>query len=480
MRRLVVVAVMLVASAAAADDPLAEARAARERRDYPTAITLLERALPNHEAEMLLAETLAWANRFEESEARYRALPPTRTSRLGLARVILWQHRYAEAAEHFDALLRENADDLDALEGRATAAYWSGDLRTAARGFRRVLAREPQRETSRTSLAEIAAVTAPSQRLALDASRDDQPLDVARAELSADVFSDPLTRWTFSVGTYRLDHDRRGTRDGELVRIANETQLPAQRLTLGASLGVFTFPDGTRRPIGHASVGWRELTLRVERREEIASATAIPTHAYSTTTSLRWHRENERIVAAAEASRRSYFDDNSGSAFVAYAVAPLLRRAGWTVWGGASAAVRDTDTSRFHVTATSSSLDASGTFFHYAYRGEYDPYWTPDDLREARAVVAVERAFGRGSVKLHADGGYARDRGRAFGPDAGLAPFPVNVTPFGFDREYHPYRGGMTAALTVMRGLRLELAYEHATTVDYRSNTFHAALARRR
>ena len=435
-------------------------------------------AFAQNSAELQAAQSLAWAKRFAEAETRYRELvaryPKSRDARLGLARVVLWQLRYDEAAARFDELLRDHATDADAIEGRASAAYWSGDLRTAVRLFRRI----PERDVAAQSLREIAALTAPSQRIEAFALRDDQPLHAARTEAIATFFSDPQTRWSAALGGYRLESERRGTRSGPYVRIDNETQLG--KFVIGGSLGLFEYPDGTRRPIGGASVRYKQLTLRVDHREELAAATSLPTHASSTTTTLRWYRETERLIASAEANDRRYFDDNRGHALVAYAVAPVFKRDDWTIWTGASTAFRDTDESRFNVTATSATLDPSRTFFHYTYRGEYDPYWTPVDLREVRAVAAVERRFGSARVKLQADGGFASDRGRGFGPDAGLGPFPANIQPFTFERDYRPWRAGLATDFPLAPQLRLEFGIEHSTTVDYRSTSIHAAVVRRR
>ncbi|MFL6244494.1 MAG: hypothetical protein ACJ74H_00590, partial [Thermoanaerobaculia bacterium] len=148
------------------------------------------------------------------------------------------------------------------------------------------------------------------------------------------------------------------------------------------------------------------------------------------------------------------------------------------LWLGASAAARDTDESRFRLTAVSSTRDAG--FFRYQYRGEYDPYWTPDNLLEARLVLALERRTSRGGVKLHADGGFARDRGRAFGPDAGPDPFPASPFTFTFDRTYHPWRAGLAADFTLAPQWRIEAGVERGVTVDYRSTSVHASLVRRR
>jgi tetratricopeptide (TPR) repeat protein len=424
-------------------------------------------------ADLSTAERLAWEKRFVESETMYREIlardPQSQQARLGLARVVMWQGRYREAIALFAQL-----DGIDALEGRATAEYWSGDLRNAARHFRKVLARDPAREFARTSLREIEATARPSQRFSVDAVHDDQPLDAVRAEAAASFFSDPLTRWSVSAGAYRLDAARRGVRDGEYAVVENETRF--SRFTVGGSLGIFTFPDGARRPIGGVRVRHRELELRVDHREEIASATSLQTHAASTTSSLRWSRENEHLVAAAQLIHKRYFDDNEGRAFVAYAVIPWKHNA-WTFWGGASASARDTDESRFRQTAVSSTFEQG--FFRYDHRGEYDPYWSPDDLLEARAVFAIERTLPRGAIKLHGDFGAASDRGRAFGPDAGSTPLPPATFTFTFDRNYHPWRAGLSAHVNLAPSWRLEASVERGVTVDYRSTSVHAALVRR-
>lgn len=416
------------------------------------------------------AEQLAWSRQFAEAEAIYRAAPPSRRARLGLARVVMWQGRYAEAIPLFESLLKTNARDVDALEGRATAAYWSGDYRRAARDFRRVLELDPKRDAARTSLSEIAATMRPSQRIVFAGQRDDQPLDVNRGEIAATFYSDPLTRWTVATGAMQLDTERRGSRGLEHVRVEGETQWRG----LGFSGAAGVLGGGF---VGHASVQRQSLTLRVERQAELASATGIRANAFSTSTTVRWHRERPSLIAAAEASHRIYSDNNRGHALIAYAVAPMKRGA-WTLWGGGSVAARDTEESRFHATAVSSTREQD--FFRYQYRGEYDPYWTPDDLFEARAVVAVERELPRGRVKLHADAGVARDKGRAFGPGEGSGPFPPEILTFAFDRDYHPYRFGVSTDVALAGAFRIEAGVERSVTVDYRSTSFHAALVRRR
>lgn len=391
--------------------------------------------------ELQRAHELAWARRFAEAEIRYReilaAQPERVEATLGLARVVMWQGRYREAITLFASL-----DGIAALEGRATAEYWSGDLRAAARGFRKVLAVDPARELARRSLAEIASTTLPSQRVTVRGTTDEQPLDALRGEVAATFYSDVQTRWTASLGRYRMDADR--VVRGDYTMVANETTVRAW--TFGASAGLFTFPDGVRQPIVSASVRRRSLTLRMERQPELASAPSLATHVASTTTTLRWDWDRN-VLASAELAHRNYSDDNHGRAVSAYALIPL-RRHGWTLWSGASVSARDTDESRF------------------TPAGRYDPYWTPDDLREVRAVFALERRLAQGGVKVHADAGHARDRGRA-------ADQP-------FSRSYRPWRAGVAADFAIARGLQLEAGIERSTTVDYRVTSVHVSLVRRR
>lgn len=402
-------------------------------REVKRAILLLCVALSASGGDLERANELAFAKRFAEAEALYRTLARTAETRLALARVVMWQGKYAEALAMFDGL-----EGVEALEGKATAQYWSGDWRAAARTFRRVLEIDPRREFAQKSLSEILAGARPSQRIVVDGMHDDQPLDVVRAEVSAMLFSDPQTRWTVALGRY--DGDASGT----FASVASETTIRA--LVVNGSVGVFTWPDGVRRPVGSAGVRWRSLSARIERAPEIASAASLRTHIASTTTALRWDT-SRRWLASAEVAHRRYSDDNEGWSAVAYAVAPM-RKNEWTFWSGGSFAARDTAESRFTL------------------GGVYDPYWTPDDLVEGRAVIALERRIASGNVKLHADGGYARDKGRAF-------DLP-------YDRSYRPWRIGVAADLRVARDFRVEAGLTRGATVDYRSTSFYAALVRRR
>lgn len=428
------------------------------------------------------AQTLAWTQHFGEAASIYgdilRIDPELHDAILGLARVRLWQGRYREARSLFGRL----TGDVDAAEGAATAAYWSGDYRTAARELRGIVAAHPERDSARRSLDELRAASAPLAHVDVGLVEDDQPFRAARFEARVSAFSDPLTRWDVSAGAYGLRHDAGGPHRAPFATLQNETVQPSLRLTTTVSLGAIRTPDSKTRAIGGASANVRlaahdSIAVAFNRREILSNATNLfPMVAI---TALRW-QHTEPWLASIGVERNRFSDRNSAAAADAYALFPMATRRRWTVRAGVSALWRDTRDDRFYVTGITSTRDASGNFFHYSYRGAYDPYWTPHDLMEGRLIVVIEGRLGSGtSMKLQGDGGRASDKAVVFWPDAGATPFPAEIGRATFDRTYSPWRLRLSTSTPVARNTTFEFAYEHSVSAFYRANSFHAALARR-
>jgi len=469
------------------------ALAARAAGDYDGAIRSLRSAVsadPDHlRPRLLLAETLAWAKRFREAEREYRIAlqhdPSSHDAKIGLARALLWQGRYPSAREAFLQLLKNNPSDIDAAEGAATAAYWSGDYRTARRELARVLQRDPNRKAARQSVAEIDSAARGIDRITVDAVDDDQPYRSLRTAVSSSLFTDPLTRWDASAGSWWMDASRPGVRaDAPFIRVGNETTFPALRLTATTSIGAMRYPDGTTRPLGSAALSFRtsahaSLSAAIEQYEMLATATAIDRHIDARSTSLRWQRQSEREwIAAIDARRVRYSDANRGWALTAYGLAPFASVANITFSGGASAAVRDTDEGRFYLESV--SAQRPGNAFLYSYRGAYTPYWTPRGFREVRAIVAADMAIRRSHLRFQADGGVTRDRGTDFGPGSGPTALPPSIYQFEFPRTYHPRRLQLTFSMPISAGMSIEAAVERGATVFYEENGIRASLVRRR
>ena len=437
-------------------------------------------------AAMLLAQILeqarqlAWQKQFAAAENLYRQAlrddPESRDAKLGLAQVLLWEGRYREARRLFKTL-----PGADAAEGAATAAYWQGDFRTAAREF----AALPDRKFARQSLADIRAASEGDVRATIEALDDNQPYRAWRSSVTASSFTDPLTRWDVTAGGYGVHNIDRGvTRNEPFVSVKNVLVLPRQKLTITSTIGALRFPDATTRAIGGVAVarkisGNSTVTIGVDHHELLTNATAIDTHPSVTTLAAAWTRYVPRgWLAGAEAGNNRYFDGNDGSYIQGYALWPIVKRNATTIWAGGSAAIRNTDETRFALDAVSSTL--TGNFFSYSYRGSYRGYWTPIDFREARAIVSAARTFDKAELKAQVEGGVGHDQARAFGPFAGSSPLPSNIFPFDFHRTFHPYRVAAGVSLPIATAYRLQVDLERNVTVFYAANAISASLVRRR
>lgn len=426
------------------------------------------------------AETLAAQRQFDEAERAYRAALATRPRdwrlRLGLARVILWDERYREAEKHFVRLVNERPREAAPLLGYAQAAYWSGDFRSAQRRYSRLLAAHPDHAEAKKALADLAIVSAPRYEVAANYRHDSQPYRFSTGRTIVSYFSDPLTRWDFRLGAGSVTG---GDTPIGSVGAGVSAGIPALRLTAEGRVERFRFPDDEAEIIGSFSLTRRlparsAIVATVEKLPLLWTASAVTTHTTATQYTLGWRRDpDQRWVAAANAHRADYSDGNEGSGADAWLLAPLFSCPAVTIRGGLSAAWRDTELDRFRFTNFSSERIAANEY-RYMFTGVYDPYWTPQDLQEGRLVVVAD--FGR--VKIHADGGLARDRAVGFGPEGGSTPAPTFIFPLTFERTFRPWRAGFEVTWP-LAGLELRARYRHDVTAFYRANEFETSLVGR-
>jgi hypothetical protein len=394
------------------------------------------------------AERLAFQKRFAEAEARYREIlrhqPASRAAALGLGQVLLWEQRYGDAAAVYRQLLRGESSDVDARKGLATAEYWSGDFRAARRDYAAVLLARPGDAGARKAIAEISATMAPVLASDNEYVKDDQPLHRMRDLIAYTFSSDPLTKWTTTAGTYALTARDFGSASAPFVSIGGNTSLPAMHLAVGGSLRMFRFPDGQTKALGGLSIahGWRGGTTSfdIDQHELLYTASSLRSHASETTATLRWSRTSETMNSAAAVHAIRYFDGNTGRAADAYHLVRVANVDRGSISIGAAASFRDTDQSRL---ITIGSVR------------RYDPYWTPQDLFEVRAVAAAVVNAGRASIHLHADGGWARDR------DLGVS------------RTFHPWRASADVVFPLHGAFDATIGVEHQTTVFYRADSIH-------
>lgn len=476
------------------DARAARAIRAREAGDYATAIRILQEVVkvePRLEWLGLLAETQAWDKKFEEAERVYRSalkrFPHSRDLELGLGRVLAWQARYPEARLALSQLVDRNPGDVEVLEALGLVEYWSGDFRSAARDFRRVLGRRPDSAEARRGLAGIESASVARYEVSTDLGSDDQPYRVGRFQTLVSAFSDPLTRWDGTVGSYVLraagQEDANGV--APYARLGMETVIPSVRLTITPWIEALRFPDGYTEglwgiALRHSLGPWGDVTVRASRQELLLVRSSIDDHPSVTSVGVAWEwKPPSGWLARLEASRLRTFDANDGWSASAFALAPIASLSGLVFSAGPAVSYQDTDESRFQLVKTV-SVPLPGGEFRYEYTGQYDPYWTPHRLWDVRLAAAVQGNVSRNlTAKVQADGGYAHDRAVGFGPETGSTSAPPAAFSFFFDREYHPWRLAASLTATFTCGARLEVGYEHRVTVFYKSDTLHATLGGR-
>jgi len=380
------------------------------------------------------ANRLAANKRFEEAERvsreAVRVAPASREARIGLANVLLWEGRYREAGELYRRLVRERRNDAEARLGLARSEYWSGDYRRALADFRVIASRDE----ARRAIAEIESASAPGIVVGAAALSDDQPYKAASGNLAAYVFSDPLTKFRFSIGDARRESGSlHASTPG--IGIDVETVVFPHCLTLRGAAAAQRFGDGETRllPFIAADIhaASTRLTVSASREPLLRTAASLLTHPTAGILSLRWSKDE---LFAVHAERLRYFDHNNGTGIDGFVLRPIGRFS-----LGVSAAWRDTDESRF-------------------LNGFYIPYYTPQRLREARLVVSTQFTISRATIGVHADGGVGHEA------VAG---------------SFHPWRAAVDVNIPLPNRATIQLVAERSSTAFYTSNEIRASLARR-
>lgn len=481
-----------------------EAERERERANLGRAEQILRKAVAVAPAELepkvLLAETLAWQEKFEEAESWYRQAlqihPTSRRPRLGLARTYLWTGRYEEARSLLRSLIEADPRDLDAREALARSRYWEGDFRSAAREFRSILDEDATRSEAERDLAAIRSQARGSFRIGAAHRDDDQPFQVRRFESGISLFSDPLTRWDVSAGEYRLTRSpnmRAGVPTGPEVSRADlpyvtlgaDIVLPSARLTLSPRLEVLEHADGEVGWLGGARLSRRlgehhHVSAAFEETALLLNREAIDDHATVARSELAWrYAAADGTLASVRAAHLDFSDRNQGEAIDGWVLFPVWRRGTGVVSVGASAAWRDTDETRFRAIRTAAT-QLGPLRYRYRYAGVYDPYWTPLDLREIRGILGVSAPLGgRGELRVRGTAGTAMDRGISFGPNEGATPLPSSILSFPFTRRYSPWEVSAEVDVRIAPGSLIQLGWTRSHTVHYEADEIQVTLVGR-
>lgn len=164
----------ILALAQDAASPQAAVRAHVERRDFESALALVESRLAAHaddlEARGWRARLLAWSGRWADAETEYRRVlekaPADADILTGLSDVLFWQEKFADALALLDRAPRASSEILT-RRGRLLARL--GRVPEAREAFRAALRLDPGDRQAKVGLASLAEKTRHQLRLGVDA-----------------------------------------------------------------------------------------------------------------------------------------------------------------------------------------------------------------------------------------------------------------------------------------------------------------------
>jgi tetratricopeptide (TPR) repeat protein len=476
-----------VGVAAPADELVSRAEALRNAGQFPAAIAILREAVaiaPDHlRAHRMLGQTLAWNKEFAAAEGAYRAAlirwPDDHELRAGLAQTLLWSNRFREGERLFAALLAQRPDDNAVLLGAAQGAYWSGDYRSALRRFELLASRDQENAEATRALDELHALMRSPWEVRGVYSNDTQPLRRSGIFARAGFFSDPLTRWDVRASAGDMSDRPRRLRMWS-VGASGTTTVPSIRTTFTAGVDRESFDDDTAENLFNGGASWRmgaeSVALTFDQFTLLGTASAIERRETASRLSLVFkHERAGGLDAAVTAHALRYSDENEGAGADFYALYPVLARRGTTLHAGVSAAWRDSREDRFRFTSFRSELRSDG-LFDYRFSGIYDPYWTPNDLREARLIASIQSSAGNARFRIQADGGFARERARGFGPAFDSTPSPTFTFPIMLARSYQPWRVSGELTLPINPRFEFRVRARREATAFYNVNEFEASL----
>jgi hypothetical protein len=474
----------LCAQSAPVADTLAEARRLRDASDFTAAAALLRPYADGHPDDAGSARFAAlmayWAKDRVAADSIYaRTLaghPNDGALRLEYARFLLETSARARARVVLapmvatDSVSYPPAQIAWARTLLGTADYWSGDLTAARREFATALSLDTSVTDARRQLTEIETAAAAWIRVGSAFWNDDQPLRHASFDAEAGWYPNPLTPLVIRATSTVFDGDA-STESVSSAEADLTTYVPAAHLDLGLGAGVLqrSFADASDWT-ARAALGVRlPHTIILQTRFERAPYTytvrslAQAVMVRSLEGGMRWGAPRGWLGEVV-GRREDYPDDNSISTAYAWLLAPLVRRASATVQAGYSFTAQSAEESRFSPREDVSFPPGQPPA---SVPGEYNPYYTPRNLRAHSALVSASvHPGGRWSVS--GDGRYAlsaRDEAPVLVPV--VTPPNVTVTRAFYDRSFTPWNARGSVDVAATESVRIGLMAEHGRGAYY-------------
>jgi len=479
-----VLAARLSAQSTPVADTLAEARRLREANEFAAAAALLRPyadAHPDDAGSARFAALMAyWAKDRSSADSIYaRALarhPDDGALRLEYARFLIETSARARARVILapmvatDSVSYPPAQVARARTLLGTADYWSGAVTGARREFATALRLDTSVTDARRALTEIETAAAAWVRIGSAFWNDDQPLRHASFDAEAGWYPNPLTPLVIRAASTVFDGDA-SRENVSSAEAALTTYLPSAHLDLGLGAGVLqrSFADANdwtaRAALGVRLPHLITLQTRFERAPYTHTVRSLeqPVMVDLLEGGVRWGAPRGWLGEVL-ARREGYPDDNAVSTAYAWVLAPLVRHAVVTVQAGYSFAAQSAEESRFVPRENVNVPPGQGVV---SVPGEYNPYYTPRNLRAHSALVSAS-VHPKGRWSVSGDGRYALSA-RDEAPVLVAVATPPNVTVSrGFyDRSFTPWnvRGSIEFAAT--ESLRIGVGAEGGRSAYY-------------
>jgi tetratricopeptide (TPR) repeat protein len=473
-------------------DTIAEARRLRDASDFAGAAALMRPYVESHPDDAGAARFAAlmtyWAKDQRAAGAVYAAAlalhPDDAELRLEYGRFLIETGASSRAAGVLEPLVVGEGDSTRIRSGQVaqartllgTAAYWRGDYTAARREFATALRLDSTVVDARRQLAEIETAAASWVRLRADLWDDDQPLRSASAGLEGGWFANPLT--PLGIRAWSTVFDLDGASESVTIAEASiATYLPAARLDVAARGGVLQRSFGTSTDwTGRFTLGARlPRTMRVDAAYERAPYTntvrslarAIMVQTIDGT--VHWGTPRGWMAEAA-GRREIYPDDNHVSTGFGWILAPLASGDGGTLHLGYGFTARSAESSRFAPRGDAEILLPPGQA-PATVPGEYDPYYTPRNLRVHSALATV-RLEPNERWTLDASGRYAISAHDDAPVLVVLAAPPTTIVSRGFyRRSFKPWSAAGAVDWAATRAFRVGLGVEHGREAYYAYTT---------
>lgn len=469
-------------------DTIVEARRLRDARDYAGAAALMRPYIASHPDDPGSARFAAlmayWSKDRAGADSIYaRALadhPRDVALRLEYGQFLVETGGSARASAVLapvvanDSMAPSRTDAARARTLLGTTKYWRGDYSGGRREFRIALQLDSSVADARRQLIEIETASASWLRLGSRLWDDDQPLRFAGFDVEGGWFANPLTPLGFHGYTTRFDARDATPQSVSGVEATLASYLPAAHIEVSLA-------GGTVQPI-RGSLDWTaRVALGARLPHTIVVLANFDRQPYTSTVrslftpimvrtvegSARWGT-TRGWTGELVARRASYPDDNSISTAFGWMLAPLVRNGTTMLQAGYGFSAQSAKESRFEPRFTDSP---SPPPVPTTVPGEYDPYYTPRNLR-VHSALARAQVHPNNRWTLELNGRYAISAH----DDAPVVvvvavPPPITVTRTFYDRSFTPWnaRGSLDVAAT--RAVRLGLAVEHGRDAYYAFTT---------